>query len=187
MVFAAIAALAFVLSAAPANADPNAEESDFSVDLVQQAISLIANDGGAERALEKMQDALEAPDPSGVDLALVEQAVTVVEDAGGASAGQEALSEARALLLQAAPALAKPPQGPMATGEDPATTLVLDPFEPERGISDGGDVVLLILALGAIALGLFLARLWRPRHTLAQLRRMQGTGTDTTTRQEARS
>lgn len=158
------------LMAMPASASEE-EESDLSIDLVQQAISLIANDGEADRALEKMEDALMAPDPSGVDLALVEAAATLVEEAAPGTE-EAALSEARELLLEAAPALAEAPEIEMARGLETGTTVVLDPFQPARGISDGGDAVLLALAVLAIALGLWLSWRLRPHHTIRQLRRL---------------
>lgn len=161
--------LVSLVMAMPASASEE-EESDLSIDLVQQAISLIANDGGADRVLEKMEDALAAPDPAGVDLALVEQAVTLVEDAGPGASQAEALQAARQLLLEAAPALAEPPPVRMVGGLETGTTVVLDPFQPARGISDGGDAVLASLSALAIALGLWLARRLRPHHTLRQLR-----------------
>lgn len=165
-------ALIFALGAPTANAQPHEEESEFAVDLVQQAISFIANDGGADRALEKMGDALMAPDPTGVDLALVEEAIAVVEDAGPGAAQDEALGQARELLLEAAPELAEPPAVEMARGLATGTTVVLDRFQPARGVSDGGDAVLLALAGVVTALGLWLARRLRPHHTIRQLRRL---------------
>lgn len=167
-----VAALTLLLAllGPAANAQPHEEESEFAVDLVQQAISLIANDGGADRALEKMDDALMAPDASGVDLALVEEAVALLEETGPETEAA-ALSEARDLLLEAAPALAQPPPMEMARGLDTGTTVVLDPFQPPRGVSDGGDATLLALAVLAIVLGLWLSRRVRPHHTIRELRR----------------
>ncbi|WP_341360950.1 hypothetical protein V5H98_07650 [Georgenia sp. M64] len=161
---------ALTLWGPPAWANPDEEESEFAVDLVQQAISLIANRGGADRALEKMEDALEAPDPSGVDLALVQQAATVVEEAAPGAAREESLAQSRQILLQAAPALNEPSPVAMTGGLMTGTTVVLDDLTPARGISDGGDIVLLVLAAASAGLGLYLARLWRPHHSLRQLR-----------------
>lgn len=167
-----VLALAFVTPAAYAS--PSEEESEFAIDLVQQAISYIANDGTAEQALEKMEDALAAPDPTGVDLALVEQAATLVEDASPAEE-DAALARAQALLLQAAPALAKEPRRG-ASGLDTGTTRVLAPFQPARGVSDGGDWVLLALSAAAVALGLWLSWRWRPHHSLRKLRHLEEPG-----------
>lgn len=168
-----VVALAFMTPAAFAQPHEE-EESEFAIDLVQQAISYIANDGSPEQALEKIEDALAAPDPTGVDLALVEQAAALVEDASPAEE-DAALAQAQELLLQAAPALAKdPPRG--ATGLDTGTTRVLAPFEPARGIRDGGDWVLLGLSAAAVALGLWLAWRWRPHHSLRELRHLDAQG-----------
>lgn len=182
---AALTAL-LMLMAPVASASPDEEESDYAVDLVQQAISFIANDGGADRALEKMEDALAAPDPSGVDLALVEEAATLVEEAAPGTE-EAALSEARELLLEAAPALAEAPEIEMATGLETGTTVVLDPFQPARGISDGGDAALLALAAVAIALGLWTAQRTRPRHSVRELRRLGALESPSTTTPGGRS
>lgn len=170
MVLAAAFAFVLTLWAQPAWANPHGEESEFAVDLVQQALSLIANKGGADRALEKMEDALEAPDPSGVDLALVEEAAALVEEAAPGAEREESLEEARDVLLRAAPALNEPSSVVAVGGVATGTTVVLDDLQPARGISDGGDVVLLVLGAASAALGLYLARLWRPRQSLRQLR-----------------
>lgn len=170
----AVVALWFLLLPGAASANPGEQESRYSVDLVQQAISLIANQGGSERALEKMEDALAAPDPAGVDLALVQEAAATLEEAGSGAGQEQALTEARRLLVQAAPALSEPPPAQRATGVQTGTTLVLDDFQPARGISDGGDAVLLAVAAVAIALGLWLARRLRPHHRISELRHMTG-------------
>ncbi|WP_170037031.1 hypothetical protein [Georgenia soli] len=146
------------------------DESEHAIDLVQQAVALIVNDGGADRVLEKLQDALEAPNPSGVDLALVRRAASAVEDARPGAAQAAALDEARGLLLKAAPELAEPPSASMVGGLATGTTVVLDPLEPARAISDGGDAVVLGLAAASIALGVYLSRRWRPRHSVRELR-----------------
>lgn len=88
--------------------DPNEQESDLATDLVQQAIYLIANDGGAERVLGKVEDALKAPDPAGVDLTLVDDAVVLVETEGSGPDEGQVLAEARRLLVEAAPTLSRP-------------------------------------------------------------------------------
>lgn len=181
-----LVALVLVLVAVPPASASEEGESEFALDLVQQAIAFIANDGGADRALEKMEDALGAPDPSGVDLALVEAAAALVEDAAPGPAQDVALTEARALLLQAAPALSEPPTVEMARGLATGTTVVLNPFEPARGISDGGDAALLAMGFVSILVGLWLSRRTRPHHSIRQLRHMDVPGPRAAPTQEAK-
>lgn len=157
------------------------ESSDKSLDLVQQAVAVIVNDGGAERALEKAQDALDAPDQRGVDLELVRKAVTLLQS----DPNEAEMQQARELLLEAAPALNKSPGGAMATGADTGTTQVIPEFRPSRGVNSAGDVVLLAMGLLLITAGLWLSHRWRPPHTSRELRRPAAT-TGTASHEEAR-
>ena len=101
----------------------------------------------------------------------------------GTSPTTTRLEEARGLLetsveIRAATGYGSIPEpGEAGTGTSPytvgaatGTTVVLDSLDPALGISDTGDVVLLVLAAGAIVLGLFLARRWRPTHSTHDLR-----------------
>ncbi|UER54326.1 hypothetical protein HJG43_06990 [Kineosporiaceae bacterium SCSIO 59966] len=75
----------------------------------------------------------------------------------------------------------------MATGLETGTTVVLDPFQHARGISDGGDAALLALAAVAIALGLWTAQRTRPRHSVRELRRLGALESPSTTTPGGRS
>ncbi|GAA3857526.1 hypothetical protein [Amycolatopsis tucumanensis] len=169
---AAVAAmLLFVLPAAPAGADE--EESTHASELVEQAIALIANDGGNERVAERIDDALTAPDKEGVDLAKVSQAREIIEAPGEDPA---ATAQARALLLDSLGGKlpSAPEDGLQATGTETGTSVILDEFNPARGISDGGDAILLGLSLAVLLGGLYLARRLRPPHSLRQLTHSAG-------------
>ncbi|MGW5723390.1 hypothetical protein ACWEVP_44990 [Amycolatopsis sp. NPDC003865] len=172
VVAAAVAAvLLLVLPAVPATADE--EESTHSSELVEQAIALIANEGGDERVAERIDDALKAPDKEGVDLAKVGQAREVVEAPGEESA---ATAQARVLLLDSLGGkLPSAPEGEhQATGIETGTSVVLDEYKPARGVSDGGDAILLGLSLVVLLGGLYLAWRLRPRHSVHQLTRQTG-------------
>lgn len=167
-----------VLPGVPASA--NEEETDQANLLVLQTISLIANGRDQEVVEERLTDAVEAPDASGVDMATVQQALDLLE---GGEADEATLDQVRKLLassitIQAASGYGRIP-GPgevgsgepaFATGGSTGTVVVLDELQPARGVSDGGDVVLLVLAAGSILLGLYLAKRWRPHHGIKELR-----------------
>lgn len=170
--------LLLVAQALPSTA--NEEETDEGRLLVVQAVSLIANRATAESIMERIEDALEAPDPTGVDLDRVEEALALVQ---GAPDDAQALKEARDLLetsagIRAASGYGSIPEPgevgtdppPYAAGAASGTTVVLDSLDPARGIGDTGDAVLLVLAAFSIMAGLYLARRWRPTHTTRELR-----------------
>lgn len=165
------------------------EETEQASLLVIQSIALIANGAPKEAVIERIEDALEAPDPSNTDLDAVEEALALVEESS-ANAGPEGFEEARTVLVGAVEARFATGYGeipgpdevghaesPYATGAETGTTAVLDELRPAWGISDGGDTVLLVLAALAVGSGLYLARRWRPHASIRQLRRtMAGTG-----------
>lgn len=146
-----VATLALLLLADEAEAHDG--ESVESAVLVEQAIALIANDAGKEKAAERIEDALMAPHKEGVDLKLVDQARGVVERPGPEGAS---LQEARGVLLRSLDGkLASAPEaGKLVTGTETGTSVVLDEFRPACGIADSGDAALFALALVAIAVGL---------------------------------
>jgi len=182
-----ILAVIFAVAALPGRAlgageeEGHGEESNEARVLVMQAIALIVSEAEAERVVERIADAVEAPEKEGVDLAKVEQALEAAES----GSGRAGLNEARVLLQESIGAQpvsgygevapigevseGQPP--PFATGGDPGTGIVLDPVRPERGISDGGDAVLLALSVAGLLLGLYLSYLFRPAHSVHQLRR----------------
>lgn len=168
-----LAALVFllVLTASPVARADEGEESDQAKVLVLQATALAANEAGVERVSEKIDDALAAPDQEGVDAAKVRQALSVITSTGdNPSQGQARLAMTQAhRLLQESIGVTGPPAPNLATGDESGTTVVLDEFQPAKGISDGGDVALAVLALAALAAGLVLARRLRPEHSIRAL------------------
>lgn len=173
----------------PGAALADEEETDQASLLVLQSVALIANEAPVDAVIERIEDALAAPDPSGTDLAAVQRALTLVKKSA-ADDDPAALQEARQLLVDAVdvrfatgygaipgPKDTSEGESPYATGADTGTTAVLDELRPARGISDGGDAVLLVLAVLAVAAGLYLAHRWRPHDSIRQLRRATaGTG-----------
>ena len=174
---AVVLAVGLLLSPQAALADE--EMSDQAQVLVLQAVALIANKAPADAVAERIQAALAAPDKSRTDLAKVRQAQSLLRE--GATPGD--IERASALLTGAIdirfatgygdiprPGQVGEDRPPYATGAETGTTAILGEFEPRRGISDGGDVAILILAVLAIGLGLVLAHRWRPPKSLRQLR-----------------
>ena len=176
----AVALLALgLLVAGSGTAVANEEETEEANLLVLQSVALIANGAPVDAVTERIEDALAAPDPSGTDLDKVEDALALVQP----GAAQADLEEARQILVSAidlrfasgygsvpGPRQIGQDESPYATGDQTGTTAVLDELKPARGVSDGGDVVLLVLAVLAMAAGLVLAHRWRPPDTIAQLR-----------------
>lgn len=184
---AALAAL-FAFAALPGRAlaagdeDGHGEESNEASVLVMQGIALIVNQAEKDRVVERIEDALMAPDKEGVDLAKVEDALTAAESASDS----EGLNQARVLLQESIGA--RPASGygevpriggvskggsPFATGGEPGTSVILDEVRPARGISNGGDAVLLVLAVPGLLLGLHLSFRFRPAHSIHQMRQQQ--------------
>jgi hypothetical protein len=175
-----ILALMLVLAqAVPASA--NEEESDEARMLVVQAVSLIANRAAPEDIVDRIRDALAAPDTSDVDLEQVEKSLALVSDA---AEGDAAWQEARVLLEDSVGIRAASGYGPIpepgevgtdtpayTAGSASGTTVVLDSLDPPRGVSDVGDTLLLVGSGIAILLGLYLARRWRPAHSTRELRK----------------
>lgn len=135
-------------------------DSDQASVLVLQAIALIVNKpGGMDDIQDKINDALEAPDKAGVDLAQVQAAKDALDNNN--------MDQARTRLQQSLQAGA-PMQG--ATGEQTGTTTVHKALNT-RGRLAGGDWVLLALSVLVLALGGWLAARFRPADSLRVLRR----------------
>ena len=179
---AAAAALALAVGVpAAARADEPGESGQARV-LVLQAIALIVNTPDDAMVIdERIGDALEATDTEGVDLDLVRQAVDAV--AGGNVRGARQLLQsaigAGPVAGSAVPqpireSSGKPGAPAYAVGAEPGTTVVLDEYRPGQGLN-GGELVLLVLSVAAIAGGLLLAWRLRPADTVRQLRRADAT------------
>lgn len=175
---AVLAMMAGLLMAAGGVARADEEMPREANLLVLQSVALIANEAPKDVVVERIQDALAAPDQSGTDAAKVRQALALAR-----SGGPTGLQQAREDLLGAIdirfatgygeiprPGQVGHDQSPYATGAQTGTTAVLDELKPARGVSDAGDAVLLTLAVLAVVAGLLLARRWRPHDTIRQLR-----------------
>lgn len=158
-------------------------EPDQANLLVLHSISLIANNAAPATVVTHLTDALAASNQSGVDRAKVGQALVLAKASVTARDSRGILAQARELLTKAIDIRAatgygeipKPGQvgrdvAPYATGAGAGTTVILDELQPARGVSDGGDVVLLAAGILLLIVGLYLARRWRPTDTIHQLR-----------------
>lgn len=178
LVLGLVLVVILVLVSAPA-ATANEEETDEASLLVMQTISLIANGRDVDVVEERLVDALEAPDKEGVDMAKVEEAAALLEQEPVDEARLEQIREvlSEAVEIRAATGYgAIPEPGEMGegssivTGAETGTVVVLDELRPARGVDSGNDVVLILVGLALAALGLVLARRWRPHHNIHQLR-----------------
>ncbi|WP_189190585.1 hypothetical protein [Streptomyces albiflavescens] len=154
--------------AAPGSAWAHGEESDQSAVLTEQAVALIANGAAEDQVAERIEDALMAPHKEGVTLAKVREAQALVERPGYSEATSR---QVKVLLLASLGGkLPSAPQaGRPATAEETGTTVVLDELRLPRGISDGGDAVLVGLGAAALGGGLWLSHRLRPPHTIRRL------------------
>jgi len=158
----ALTCLVGALALAPP-ASAHEDETQEGYLLVQQALGHLAHDTsseGIELAMEKVDDALETEDQEGVDVPEVEQGMRALE------AGQ--VEQARTLLQDAiSAALAELPR---ATGYQSGTTVVLSGMPGRSGLS-GQDRALLGAAVALAGVGLVLSYRFRPRDSIAELRR----------------
>jgi len=176
-------ASALAVGAAFAHDEPNSREAKV---LVQQAIALIDTRPADHHAIEeRVEAALKAPITHGVDLSVVKHAMTALKG--------DDFRRARELLqtsIGAGPVVAERPPKPIRetsgepgkpaapepeqpttpTGMQTGTTVVLDEYEPARGV-DSGDVALLALSAVSILAGGLLAWRFRPPDSARRLRR----------------
>lgn len=145
---------------------------------VLQAIAyLVSSPGDMEAVEEKIADAQEAEDTSGVDLTLVRRAESALVDGD--------MMLARALLQRAVgagtdmsgadmrPILQVPPGAdtvPLATGEATGTSIVTDEMAGREGLTRT-DLGLLGAATGLVLAGLWLSHRFRPAHSIHRLAR----------------
>ncbi len=166
-----------------AGARADQPEPDQANLLVLHSISLIANNATPTAVVTHLTDALAASNQSGVDRAKVGQALVLAKASVTARDSRGKLAQARQLLTKAIDIRAatgygeipKPGQvgrdvAPYATGAGAGTTVILDELQPARGVSDGGDAVLLAAGILMLIVGLYLSRRWRPTDTIHQLR-----------------
>jgi hypothetical protein len=162
---AVVAALALALTFVPGTAAwaHGPEDTERAYDLVRQAIALIVSTpDDMDGIADKVNDAMEADDASGVQITLVKQAEQAME------AGD--LHQTRALLEKSIGARVHtdasepvPIGQPAPVGADTGTVAAVDPLPGRDGVA-GSDWIMLALSLlvglGGIALSLQL----RPRH-----------------------
>jgi hypothetical protein len=176
VILLALVLLIIVLRAAPAFAHGGDDPKD-ALDAVRQAIAYIVNEpGNMEMITDKVGDAIESQDQTGVDVALVKQAQAAV--------ARNNMTAARVLLERAIGAasdltgtdvqpILQVPAGqsaaPLATGEQTGTNVVSNPMPGRAGLT-GADWALLGVAGLLAAIGAALARRWRPADSLRQLR-----------------
>jgi hypothetical protein len=147
------------LAAGPALAHGDNDSDQASV-LVLQAIGFIVNKpGDMDDIGDKVNDALQAPDKEGVDMAQVQAAKDALDKGD--------MDQARGLLQQSLK-----PGAPMAgaKGEETGTSVVHDGLNP-RGRLAGGDWVLLLLSVLVLAVGGWLSVRLRPADSIRALRR----------------
>ena len=167
IVFAVLVAAVLTawVPASPAQADE--PPSTQAAMLVEQALALIANGAGDARVSEALRAVPGAPDKQGVDMADVTRALSLIDRPGQDPA---VTARARGLLLESIGGkLPSAATARNAVGTETGTSVILPEVKPVRGISDGGDAVLLGLSLAAVLAGLYLAWRLRPPHTLHQL------------------
>ena len=155
-----------VLSATPAWAHGNDKTMEGYI-LVQQALGHLAHATASEGimpAMEKIDDALNAKDQDGVDVAEVQQAKTALQSGQIVQAQtllQHSISQAISQLKS-------------ATGEQTGTTIVLNPL-PGRGGLTSTDWGFLSVSILLLLLGLTLAWLFRAPESVYELGQELGT------------
>jgi hypothetical protein len=150
------------LAAPPALAHEG--DSDKASVLVLQSIGcIVSKPNDMDQIQDRINDALQAPDKEGVDIAQVQAAKDALDNGN--------MDQARMLLEQSLQGGA-----PMeaAVGEETGTTVVHDPLNP-RGQLTGGDWVLLAISILVLALGAWLAVRYRPPESVRVLRRQLAT------------
>ena len=177
-VAATVSAAVLVFPAGPAAADEPGESDEARV-LVLQAIALIVNTPDEMHEIEeRIEHAVEAPHTEGVDLEGVEQAMATLME-GDLQRTRELLQIAIGAGPFVRPGVPEPvgetsgePGRPaFPVGAEAGTTVVLDEYRPDTGL-DGGDVVLLVVAVAAMAAGALLAWRFRPPESVRQLSRV---------------
>jgi hypothetical protein len=166
------ALLVLLFSAEPAAAHEG-EQSTEASDLIRQAIALIVNTPNDTMAIEdKINDAINANDKTGVDIAPVQQANDALEagDLHRARALLEVSIGAQPHLSSALPVdIGKAPAAPgaapsgvnLATGDNPGGGLADDPLVASRHF-DGRTSTMLAVSIALVVVGVVLAIRYRP-------------------------
>jgi len=139
------------------------EGTERAYDLVRQAIALIVNTpDNMDSIADKVTDATEAADSSGVQIPLVKQAKKAM-DAGDLHQTRALLEKSIGARVHTDTSEPVPIGQPAPVGADTGTVAAVDPMPGRNGLA-GSDWIMLALSVvvgvGGIALSLKL----RPRH-----------------------
>jgi hypothetical protein len=179
-VVAVLTGLLTVLASAPAWAHEG-EESASAHDLVLQAVAYMVNTPGDLESIEdKVKDAQDSEDTSGVRMALVRQAESALE-VGDLARARDLLQRSIGAhadlsgtdvqhILQTSPGQRSVT---LATGEEAGTRVVTDE-QPGRGGLTGSDAALLVVAGVLAAGGILLSIRYRPAHSVHARRAAAG-------------
>ena len=155
----------FLVGLAPrVSAHGGGDTSDKASDIVKQCIAFLVNEPDMDMIEDKMHDALDAPDMTGVDMDDVTAAHAAFH-AGDMDRAQAYLEASIGLQphmsgIQAAAVM----QDVMpATGADPGNVVIDQPLDGVRSLS-GGNLAAFVLSILAIVAGAALALRTRPRH-----------------------
>ena len=153
----------FVASPALAHGEDEAQEGYL---LVQQALGYLIEDpsaAGMDLAMEKVDDALAAEDHDGVAISELTQGKAALEAGDAVRARtllQNSIKEALSDL-------------PLATGNETGTTIVSPELPGRHGLT-AQDWLFLVVSATFVAVGASLAYRFRPRDSVATLRRRLG-------------
>lgn len=174
---AAAAVFALLSLALPAVAHAHGDEAEIPArELVLQAIAYIVNTpDDSDMISEKLMEATESEDASGVDLEAVDRAMAELDD-GDLVQGRILLEESIGArpdlsgmdvrhVLNVAPGASVVS---LATGEQAGTAIVTDELSG-RGPWTGTDSVLVAIAAVTAGLGLLLSWRFRPAHSIHTL------------------
>jgi hypothetical protein len=141
------------------------EKTIKATDLIKQGIAFIVEvPDDPSLALDKMKDALDSMDQSGVYLDYVKQAITAEKagDTHKARALLEASIGAKPHMSGVDPAPIGQLSGPLAVGAEPGASIANDPLQLTAQFT-GGNLALLAASLIAVVLGGWMAIRMRPR------------------------
>lgn len=177
---AALILTVFVALSTPAAAFAHGDEGMVPArDSVLQAIAYLVNTpDDMDMITDKIKDAQESTDQTGVDMSQVDGAMSAL-DAGKMTDARVRLEQAIGAKVdltgtRVEPVLQVPPgltSVTLATGDQPGTTFVTDELAGRSGSLTVADGVLLGLAVLAVATGVALSLWFRPQHSIHALRR----------------
>jgi hypothetical protein len=175
---ALLAAAVWLVLAAPATAWAHGNEGPVPARQdVLEAIAYIVNaPDNMDAITDKIKDAQDSDDVSGVDLALVKQAQAAVE-ANRMDRARDLLQRSIGAAVDVTGTDVRPilhvsaglHEVALATGEQPGTLVVTNEL-PGRGPWTSTDTALIALAAALGATGIWLGLRYRPQHRVRELR-----------------